>query len=470
MERFAGINSIALNPSFSATFPLRWDLRIAGIDLHAQNNYGFARNSSLPHLLQNIENLKLVTDTSEVISPQEPVIIDFFQSIRPTYGTVNARVDGPAFSLKLKDYVTVGMFSSYRTYGSSYRIAQSLSHEAYENSGYDNSIPVSPFRVGVMAWSEIGLNLAFKTSTRKDKPTHIIGFNPKLLIGHQGAYASTNQRLVITRLNEDSLSFSNGNWEYGITNDFLKRRFEANDMLNWNGMGLGFDIGYSVLISDPFSDIPEDYKFKFGLSLLDVGSINFEGKARDHVLDFNTLTIVNTAQFTSLTQLPDILNQIGETFLQDSLASKRSNTINMGIPTGISTQLDVKMAKNLYVGGYWVQRMPISKTTISRVNTIAVTPRYDSRWLSLSLPFVLHDYKRAQIGFAARLGYLTVGSDQLGGLFMKQNAFSGTNLYMSLKFNPFTIRYERNTIGKDGRKWSGVGCYRMTKKKRRRKK
>jgi hypothetical protein len=67
-----------------------------------------------------------------------------------------------------------------------------------------------------------------------------------------------------------------------------------------------------------------------------------------------------------------------------------------------------------------------------------VTPRFEHRWFSASLPVSLNNWQSVRVGFAARLGFLILGTDDFGGLFGQGN-YNGTDFYIALKINPFNI-------------------------------
>jgi hypothetical protein len=54
----------------------------------------------------------------------------------------------------------------------------------------------------------------------------------------------------------------------------------------------------------------------------------------------------------------------------------------------------------------------------------------------VATPLILSNYETVRMGFSARLGILTIGSDDLFSLFGK-NDFNGSSVYAALKINPF---------------------------------
>jgi hypothetical protein len=71
---------------------------------------------------------------------------------------------------------------------------------------------------------------------------------------------------------------------------------------------------------------------------------------------------------------------------------------------------------------------------VERPIIIALTPRYETWELEVSLPMVFYDLYYPRIGIAVRLYGLTIGTDNLGG-FLGYNDFTGYDFYLGYKFN-----------------------------------
>ena len=101
-----------------------------------------------------------------------------------------------------------------------------------------------------------------------------------------------------------------------------------------------------------------------------------------------------------------------------------------------------------------IQRLVINQPAVERGNLLAITPRYESRWISAFLPISIYNYQKVQIGAAVRLGFLTIGSDDLGGFIGKSN-LNGMDFYAGLKINPFQLGWGNGGGGKG----KAMPCY-----------
>jgi hypothetical protein len=156
---------------------------------------------------------------------------------------------------------------------------------------------------------------------------------------------------------------------------------------------------------------------------------------------------------------------LSQLLLGDSLASLQRETFLMGLPTGLSAQFDVQIAPHFYGSAVVVQRTPLLKHSMRRASTLALVSRYEHRWFSFSLPVVLNDWQSLRIGMAARLGWLYLGSDNLGSFFEKDK-LSGADAYIGLKINGFTIgggekkdRLHRERGGSSKQNRKKIKCY-----------
>ena len=114
----------------------------------------------------------------------------------------------------------------------------------------------------------------------------------------------------------------------------------------------------------------------------------------------------------------------------------------MSLPTFMSVQFDYNLwASRVYVNGTIIQGIPAGRRTfgVRHANSLSVTPRYESYWIELALPFSLYEYRYPQMGAAVRLGPLTVGTDKLISWISRTDLY-GADIYMHLKipiqYNP----------------------------------
>ena len=155
-----------------------------------------------------------------------------------------------------------------------------------------------------------------------------------------------------------------------------------------------------------------------------------------------------------------ILRTFSQNSLGDSLATYDVSSFRMALPAALSLQADYGISEHFYVNALYMQRLPNFINAPRRGNMLAVTPRWQHRWLSVSAPVSVYEWKWVHVGLAARLGWLIIGSDDVAGIFFDKN-LTGADFYFALKFNPFeTGKGSEQEAGK--RRFGGKGkvkCY-----------
>lgn len=108
----------------------------------------------------------------------------------------------------------------------------------------------------------------------------------------------------------------------------------------------------------------------------------------------------------------------------------------MNLPTTISAQIDVRAAKNIYFNVtpyYALMRGSSDENKVHYLSAISFGPRFDSKWLGVSLPFQYTSMKQFKAGFGVRLGPLWVGSNSLFSTLAGNRNIKGTDFTMALK-------------------------------------
>ena len=222
---------------------------------------------------------------------------------------------------------------------------------------------------------------------------------------------------------------------------------------------MGADLGFTYI----FQDHEDGYKLKLGAALLDLGYLKFDKNAQAHRLSLDsTVTVQLDAydQFDLPHDLDAVIRTFSENSLNDSSATYEGSSFHMALPAALSLQADYGVTAHFYVNALYSQRLPNFNIAARRGNMLAVTPRWQHRWFSVSAPVSVYNWSRVHVGLAARLGWLVIGSDNISGVFFKEN-YSGADFYFAIKINPFSIG-NRSEDGGGKRRLGGNGkvkCY-----------
>jgi hypothetical protein len=211
-----------------------------------------------------------------------------------------------------------------------------------------------------------------------------------------------------------------------------------------NGKGWGADIGITHKVRykhsegyTPHSPCTDgDYRYRVGISLLDVGRINFTQPFYTNNFSQNQSTMWEDYQGTQADNIADIDSLINNNF---ELVKENGymDKYTMLLPTAISAQADFNLISNLYLYGVITYGVPwLNQLGVQRSGYLGIAPRWESKRFEASLPLSLYQYKRPQLGLCMRLNSIIIGSDDLGALLFKKDIY-GADVYLSLKYTIF---------------------------------
>lgn len=442
LERYAGIYSAGVNPANTAFTPHNWEVSLFNADLFLENSYAFLRNTSLQNALRNTDKIVSLADTSAENPPARDAIFqDFADGSRNMHFVTQIRVAGPSFSFRFGEKNVVGLTTAFRTNLSAYRIPEILAYRTISDLPRNQAINIPPAGISGMVWGEIGLH--YSRLEEIGDVQMAWGVSPKLLLGYEGFYTRAQSKFDYTQQNGDTTIFGSANWDYALTTANLTDNADE-VALKKQGSGFGLDLGVSWAM--PAGDEEEGYAWRAGVSLVDLGFIRFKNTAQRHHIEFDTLLSISGTQFPSRDNAEDILRDVSRAFLGDSAASLQKNAFGMGMPAAFSAQIDVRIAPMFYVNSLLVQRLPLTKFSVKRPSTLAVVPRFEHRWFSVSLPLVVDDWRTFRMGAALRLAWLYVGTDNLGS-FRTKDRLSGTDFYIGFKINAFSLNFKKREKG-----------------------
>ncbi|MCR9171649.1 MAG: DUF5723 family protein [bacterium] len=260
-------------------------------------------------------------------------------------------------------------------------------------------------------------------------------------------------------------------------NDFVVDAMYTPEPQFNTGNGWGFDLGftYQRMMGEASTYYPNSarfgcrdnsYKYKIGVSLMDLGSIKFP---EDQVL-YAGYNFSNFDWEQYQDAEPNEDNAV-------DLYAQQENNIQQGevrqpnkmsLPTFFSAQFDYNAwASRIYINATWIQGIPAGRRTfgVRHANSLSVTPRYESPWIGFSIPLSLYEYRYPQMGAALRLGPLTLGTDKLWSWITNANLY-GADVYVHLKipilYNPKCKGRFQPSHGLNrgpGKKWKNCEAY-----------
>lgn len=449
-ESYSGVNSLLLNPANGPSSSFSWDVNVASAGIFFESNYGYLQNTNVPEILRLLPEVAFAADfNSERDFPENTLIADYYDNGRRKFVSAQTDIMGPSFMINLESGHSFGLFTRFRSAVSSQNIPGELNYYFFDRTPTGQEINVDPFSVAAMAWSEVGINYAVHMPT--DVGNLDVGVSIKFLQGYEGFYFDSKKSFGLTQLGGDSLNFNLPDFALGFTNTNATGEYNG---LTRNGGGIGIDLGMVYTI-DGDHDL---YLWKFGASLMDIGRVNFKKNAQKHRFALVDMSIIDPDDYRDMEDVEDILTLLSSQFLDSSTESQDGGTFGIWLPGALSLQADFHPIPMFYVGGLIVQRLPYQKAAIKRDNLIALTPRFEHRWFGAMMPISLYNYRNINLGLSLRLGFLTIGSDNLGSFVGRSNV-TGSDFYVGLKVNPFKVYLGGGGGGNGWKRGKNVKCY-----------
>jgi hypothetical protein len=265
----------------------------------------------------------------------------------------------------------------------------------------------------------------------------------KALGGFQGGYINMSNTSY-TIENERDVNFENLNVDIAFALPYSYDtifEYDYDPVIKGYGANVDFDIVFTKLKSTVVFEKEEklcaqpynDYHYKIGISILDVGAIDFTQDAELHRF---TNVSKNWVEFDTI-QFRGIHNALynySNGFYGDPNASYAGDQFRVWLPATVSVQFDYHFKPRFYLSGLWMHPIRFNPQTVWRPAQLAFIPRFENRYFGVSVPFSLFDYKDPRLGLAVRVYSLTIGTDRLGSLLGVSN-FNGMDFYFSFRFN-----------------------------------
>jgi len=427
-SNYAGIQGSLLNPSAIAGSKLDWDVNLFSANVVFANNFLYAPKSSLTFLgIGNIIKGSINEDLFQTrYNPQAP---DKLYNV-----SFSTELLGPSFFIKIAKKHEIGLTIAARAYGNIRDISGNAAQNAFDyllsSNRWNTTFQEQSARLNAMGWLEYGLHYA--TVLFSDGRNELkAGISVNYLQGLGAAYVK-NTHLTYRIVDTTAIAFTNSSVDYGRTDidDFKHRDYHD---LN-HGHGFGGNIGFTYV---HFEDGQKDnYLYRLGLSLLDVGSIKFDRNTASYHLAAAAAEFDNwhQAKFSGNTQLDQTLSAVF--YNGDSAKSLTGNSFHMALPTALSLQADWNIAGDFFADMTIVKGFSHGNNVgVIRPDVYSLTPRYETKWFEVSLPFSLMYYNHWQprAGVAIRAGYFFIGGDAPGSL-LKLNDLQQVDFYAGIHY------------------------------------
>jgi hypothetical protein len=451
-SNFSGVNGAVINPANTLASDQMININLLAGDFFVSSNYIYIHKKD--YGLLKIFRVNIM-DPRYLYMYEYPQFnysdslyyFDYFKNSKPKNVYQNTRIIGPSLTVH-KGKHAFSLITGLRTNTSVVKLSYDLANFIYrgmqfmpqQNTTYTNE----PMRFTALSWAEIGLGYAYNFHRGNDYEMNA-GITVKALLGLGAMYGIINNvTYMIPNVDTLYVNSMNGTVGFSMPLNAADNTAALDPLIK--GTGIGFDFGVSILklnhrsignrkSSSWLKGIQQNYLYKIGISMIDVGKINFNKLVQVH--EYND---VNNAAWYGLrtfapTNLQQILRATSYNFLGDSSASLSSKTrFGVWLPTAASLQFDYNFGNNLFVNATIVQGIRLGQISVRRPTLLSVTPRYEARYFEVNLPVSFYDFRDPQIGLAIRIFNLVIGTEKLG-TFVNLTDVNGMDVYFSLGFN-----------------------------------
>ena len=456
LGNYSGISGVRLNPTSGVNSPMGWDINIASMGYSFANDFAFIKDASVQSFLRNLLTLGPAPETKIEVPWQPTQFFDFFNQPHEKFVSSFLFIGLPSYQINLESGHTLGFYVEQRGAFTTRQIP--IDADPYQQKEPLNvRYNIPSMNVTSMAWQEYGFNYAYQIGGGENGGLSV-GFNAKVLRANQGIFVKSSGGSAITKLTKDSVRVDALNATIGYTTNYLEHP------LHNNGFGFGFDLGAQLVVgTGDFDNRP--YLFRAGASLIDIGKANFNYFTDVHAIKLTESVDFHIKDYYDLNPKDPYGDAIRRFNKQKSSrvdSSIQSHRFSLALPTALSLQGDIAMTENFFINGLLIQRIQLTELAISRDNLLAITPRFESRWFDASLPVSVLNYRQVRVGLTARLAFLTLGTDHLMS-FIGQKRLSGSDFYVALKMNAFTLGKlgHNGSFGGGLRGGKNVKCYRF---------
>jgi len=402
-DNYAGVQSVLFNPASIADSRFKTDVSIFSVSGSAANDlYGVN--------LFDVYKKGYDFDTQSVVTAK-----------KANNGIANFDIMGPSFMFNIAPKHTIAVFTRARSLTNLRNINGSLVDQVKD--GLDQASDFN-FNAGnpngaSHTWGEFGVSYA---AVLYQKEQHFLkgGLTAKYLQGGVNGYTKGKDVSVVYNENtvnpEQGTLVSNGQITVGTSQDFeTKKDYDFDSGANGFGLDFGlvyewrpdydqYDLSKAKPADNNFRDLNK-YKLRFGLSVTDIGSINYKNARQD---TYNVNGVITQEMINDADNIYQFLNDH-----YTKTSSTRGTKVNL--PTAIHADVDWNMYRKFYLN----LNGDINMVSGNKLNgygiadRVTLTPRYESRWFSFYVPLTYMEYSGMQVGSGLRVGAFFIGSGSI---------------------------------------------------------
>ena len=439
-SRYGGTNRLYINPALAADSPSKFYLNIATGNGHVDNNYvRYQAPFSLLRLITN--NVPAQYKNLDGSVRFETEYTRETLNGKPKNGTIWGEVRGPSFLVRTSASSAFAVTTRFRAVaqgiGASEPLLSVLRASLTDGTLYSLPGTNNTFSANTSTYAEVGLTYATAIMDYDGRKL-LLGTTAKVLLGYNGQHLinrGMNYRIAQNPNNANDAFLEVNKLDATLAyTDFLQnRKLSPATLFSPSAPGRGFGVDVGLTYIDQYDkDSPA---LRLGVALTDVGGLTYKGEQYTYTDIGQNPVRFNGSDFNSLNGTGALIQVI-----QDKLNTGRTpenTSFRSGLPTSLNLSADYQLPGGLGINLTYLQDMrAMQAIAIHQPSLVAITPRYDARWLSLAVP-VAYLNGGFTAGASVRVGPGWLGTDNLLGLLgNKANGIQprGLDIYAGIAF------------------------------------
>jgi len=405
VDNHAGVHSLLLNPALAVDSKMRLDINLFSTSAYIGNDFLSVDLNDLGGFRNGLE----INSDDNKNSTNNNNFIGNVDILGPSVLFNLDQKNSLAFTTRVR-----GFFNLTNIGGDLYELANTE-----YNDQTDFSVNMEDASGLIHAWAEFGATYG-RMILDDERNSLKGGVTLKYLAGAGGVYGGS-KILNAQYNNQSDLLTTSGELSYGYTSGFDSDEISFSDIKS----GFGADIGFVYEFKEEDVNVYYNpYKFRLGVSVMDIGSINYDGSSR---FIYNMNATIDANEFES----KDLDELLEDNYNGVEILGKTK----FGLPTSLQFFGDYNLNGKFFVsaqGALALKRS--SENPVSQlINSFTLTPRFEKRWISVYSPISIRQYDSSvSWGVGVRAGPVMIGSGSiLTNLISSQS--KSADVYLGLK-------------------------------------
>lgn len=418
-SRYGGTNRLYVNPALAAASPQL--IYLNGVTGNAHLNNNFLRYQAPFSLIRLLSGT--VPDNYRRPDGSVQFAADYTKEIlngKPKNGTLWGEVRGPAILVRTGTRGALAVTTRFRAVGQVTGASESVlsSVRAGLGEGVLLGIPSTnnQFSVNANTYAELGLTYA-GTVWESEGRKLLLGVTAKVLLGYNAQHLinrGLDYRIVADSTNPNSavLEVTRLDATLGYTTFLQNRTLGLRTLVSPSspGRGVGLDLGLTY-VSQYDRDSPA---LQFGLAVTDLGGLTYRGEEYGYSDIGENPVRFTSRDFNNPGGSAEIARRIQQKLTTGRTADR--SRFRAGLPTSLNLTVDYQLPTGFGLNvTYLGDVRPARATAIHQPTLLALTPRYETRWVSMAVPLAYLN-QGLTAGLSVRVGPAWLGSDNLLGL------------------------------------------------------